>query len=634
MRGALSALCALMVGGCSLPIPPGFFACATDEDCRGSGMMCIEGRCGPRSDGAMDARVPPDGQVVRDAGDGGPTCTGDAQCDDGVVCTLDRCVDGECVHDPEDTVCTAGPDGVCDPVSDCQYSLCDETTCVAGLCETASCDGSTCVRTPLCAAGQSCCEGACAALAEDTQHCGTCGNRCEAVNGAPSCVSGNCRAVCSGGFADCDTDPTTCETAINTAMNCGGCGVTCTGGTPVCVASGGSFACESGCPTGQTLCGTSCVDPLTSFPHCGTCGMACDATRSDRCMNGNCRCGSGPTCSGSQVCCGGTCVSLGTTTNCSSCGHSCSTGQGCCGGSCVSLSSTTNCGACGNNCSSGQTCYAMSCCTPDCSGCRTSSTSDGCGGTCAANCNASTQYCSGTSCRNKVANGQSCTSNIECTSGNCVMGRCCASACSGGTPVCNASGSACVCTSTSCSSSQYCDGTACRPKLAVGATCTEAIQCSSGYCSTFYVDADGDGYGGNPATVCATSTNGPPSGYVERGGDCADSDASRNPGAIERCDAVDYDCNGSPRNGCPSTDETITSPTSGSHCGPGTNGTSVGSIDACPTGMVIAGYDIYYDTLVQGLRAACVPVRIQETPGTPESSYRLVWDSTTFSFTT
>jgi hypothetical protein len=58
--------------------------------------------------------------------------------------------------------------------------------------------------------------------------------------------------------------------------------------------------------------------------------------------------------------------------------------------------------------------------------------------------------------------------------------------------------------------------------------------------TAFYRDADGDGYGtGSPTLACN-----PPSGYVARGGDCNDADATTHPGAVEICDGRDNDCDG------------------------------------------------------------------------------------------
>ena len=55
-------------------------------------------------------------------------------------------------------------------------------------------------------------------------------------------------------------------------------------------------------------------------------------------------------------------------------------------------------------------------------------------------------------------------------------------------------------------------------------------------------DADGDGYGDDAATMVSCSDV---SGYVATGGDCDDSEASAYPSAVECCDAIDNDCNGS-----------------------------------------------------------------------------------------
>ena len=60
---------------------------------------------------------------------------------------------------------------------------------------------------------------------------------------------------------------------------------------------------------------------------------------------------------------------------------------------------------------------------------------------------------------------------------------------------------------------------------------------------TWYADVDGDGYGDAASTTAACSQ---PSGYVgsAAASDCDDGDASVNPGADERCDGVDDDCDG------------------------------------------------------------------------------------------
>ena len=59
--------------------------------------------------------------------------------------------------------------------------------------------------------------------------------------------------------------------------------------------------------------------------------------------------------------------------------------------------------------------------------------------------------------------------------------------------------------------------------------------------TTFYADADGDGYGDAGSTTSACSA---PEGYVADNTDCNDGDASVNPGATEVCNGVDDNCDG------------------------------------------------------------------------------------------
>ena len=58
---------------------------------------------------------------------------------------------------------------------------------------------------------------------------------------------------------------------------------------------------------------------------------------------------------------------------------------------------------------------------------------------------------------------------------------------------------------------------------------------------TFYLDGDGDGFGDMDLSISGCVL---PDGYVEDGADCDDSDADTWPGAPERCDGEDNDCDG------------------------------------------------------------------------------------------
>src|SRR5207344_3159237 len=58
--------------------------------------------------------------------------------------------------------------------------------------------------------------------------------------------------------------------------------------------------------------------------------------------------------------------------------------------------------------------------------------------------------------------------------------------------------------------------------------------------SLWFLDADGDGYGvGAGEEACAA-----PSGFVAETGDCDDTDGSIHPGAVETCNTIDDDCDG------------------------------------------------------------------------------------------
>ncbi|MEC7985979.1 MAG: putative metal-binding motif-containing protein [Myxococcota bacterium] len=59
--------------------------------------------------------------------------------------------------------------------------------------------------------------------------------------------------------------------------------------------------------------------------------------------------------------------------------------------------------------------------------------------------------------------------------------------------------------------------------------------------STYYLDADGDGYGNSDISISACS---PPEEYSSMGEDCDDSDSLIYPDAIEKCDGIDNNCNG------------------------------------------------------------------------------------------
>ncbi len=87
------------------------------------------------------------------------------------------------------------------------------------------------------------------------------------------------------------------------------------------------------------------------------------------------------------------------------------------------------------------------------------------------------------------------------------------------------------------------DGGAAGAAIETGGAGAPLLDCSS----SWYPDADGDGYGddSSPGQDCETP------GYVTVGGDCDDGDYFRNPGLSDVCDGIDNDCNASSADVCP-----------------------------------------------------------------------------------
>src|SRR5678816_4612436 len=75
-------------------------------------------------------------------------------------------------------------------------------------------------------------------------------------------------------------------------------------------------------------------------------------------------------------------------------------------------------------------------------------------------------------------------------------------------------------------------------------------QTDEGVTSTFYADADGDGYGDAAISVQACTA---PPGYVADKTDCDDTNSNIHPGAAEICDSKDNNCNGQIDEGVTST---------------------------------------------------------------------------------
>lgn len=180
-------------------------------------------------------------------------------------------------------------------------------------------------------------------------------------------------------------------------------------------------------------------------------------------------------------------------------------------------------------------------------------------------------------------------------------------------------------------------------------------------------DADGDGYGSSaPAgkkEFCPVTPDGGapdggdagdggdpnrcPDGYITRaqslGDDCNDEDEKVKPGVAELCDSVDSDCDGKPRNTCPSGTETygalaqtgvigINTITGG--CGTRTYASDVSSCTAS-AGAGLTGYSGGAFSGPTRIALLCNDGVISETTGVPEYTYKLTTNgvATAASFT-
>jgi hypothetical protein len=150
--------------------------CTTDRDCDDGDPAtvdwCVAGAC------THDATCVPTVEICNgldDDCDGvvdngvhcDPTCTSDADCDDGDPATTDLCVAGYCTHG---TTCVPAVE-ICNGIDD-------------------DCDGVVDEGCP-CPAGETMCGGACVDLLFDDLNCGACGAACAA---GQTCLRGVCTA--------------------------------------------------------------------------------------------------------------------------------------------------------------------------------------------------------------------------------------------------------------------------------------------------------------------------------------------------------------------------------------------------------------------------------------------------------
>ena len=291
----------------------------------------------------------------------------------GNKCILGVCINGQCqLNCPEGHYFS---NGQCIPFTICSVGQiqCGSTCCL----QTQSCDQNTLTcYPPICQVGKTQCGYDCVDLSSDINNCGSCGNSCPA---GKICKDGICQSIslldiCPD-FAP-DKCGSTCTNFNIDKNNCGACGNRCHS-SEVCIEGKcvlvptcpiGSLACGNNCcslsqscdqitlsctpqicQTGQTQCGSLCVDTSKDRLNCGVCGNRCEID--ELCINGQCV---------SSSCGNGKCDS---TENCSTCPQDCgscectSENPNLCNGICTNiLTDSNNCGECGQICPVGYAC--------------------------------------------------------------------------------------------------------------------------------------------------------------------------------------------------------------------------------------------------------------------------------------
>lgn len=382
-------------------------------------------------------------------------------------------------------------------------------------------DRSTCVENTCYAQLATCSTGGQGAtevnLATDLNNCGECGVVCPERDFATrACVGGGCGVTCVDGHADCDrVADDGCETNIFTDVNnCGKCGVVC--GAP----PGATVACVKG------VCTITACSPMSlancdmkyengcevatdvDQNNCGACGMACAAAN------------------GLPGCMMGGCIVAACTQDYGDCDMKAA--NGC---EVALLTDAMNCGMCGKKC-------ALPNATPACAA-----------GSCAvASCNNGFDDC------NKLAD-DGCETDLNTSPDNCSRCRTVCPSRPGMTRTCVAGKCGLICSANraDCNGNLFdgcevdinldgnnCGG--CGKKCAIGMGCQNGMcaTCSGGktYCNGICADLNSDVNNcGTCGTKCSDLPNASPA--------CVNKVCGLGP-----CDALYYDCDGKPNNGC------------------------------------------------------------------------------------
>jgi hypothetical protein len=225
----------------------------------------------------------------------GNVCTGGKGCYNGQCgcpAGLGEC-NGFCLDYSQDNLnCGAcknecpEPAAPCDPIPEHTLYGCVDNTCERLKCEDnfADCDDDL---------AKGCASNGCEALLLEPTHCGSCGKVCgpdevcreenNEIDCRPKCEAIG-KTTCAEGFcADLQTDPN----------HCGGCLLHCPPAKANQKSSCSKGVCVNTCAEGFGDCNgdpsDGCETNLKAHPsNCGACGVSCDLTRVQPCVEGKC----------------------------------------------------------------------------------------------------------------------------------------------------------------------------------------------------------------------------------------------------------------------------------------------------------------------------------------------------------
>jgi hypothetical protein len=183
---------------------------------------------------------------------------------------------------PVSSAWARGPDACKNFCLRCPKSVRNQCLSACRACsgDTARVCGS-CGNYACCAAGFTCCSGACVDRLEDFYNCGACGKVCvRDPNEYGECIDGQCVFTCFEGADRCNG---TCTFLDSDPNHCGECGNVCPDSAPFC--SQGACIANT-CVFPFIPCGGVCVDPTSNRNNCGGCGVQC--ADDEACISGFC----------------------------------------------------------------------------------------------------------------------------------------------------------------------------------------------------------------------------------------------------------------------------------------------------------------------------------------------------------